>query len=324
MVAADPSFARNGRATGTGGRGALSARIHKYRILYLFLLPGAVLFILFSYLPMFGLTMVFQQYDPVSGFLGSKWVGLANFERLLASPVFVRAMRNTIVISLLKLAIEFPLPIIFSLLLNELRALLLKRTVQTISYLPNFVSWVIVAGLWYNMLAPESGIVNQLLVKLGVVKEGIFFMQSREWFYPVILFTDIWKNLGFQAIFYLGAIASIDPELYEAAVMDGAGRFRQAISITVPGIRNTIVLLFILSVSGLLNAGFDQMWTMGNLSVREIGDILDTAVLRTLTTGSVNDLSVGAAMGFFKASIGLVLFAVANTIASRLKQESVI
>jgi putative aldouronate transport system permease protein len=300
------------------------AKAWDYRVLYLFMLPGLVCFLAFSYAPMAGIVMVFQRYDPVSGFLGSPWAGFANFARLFNAPTFARALRNTLVISVLKLAVEFPLPIIFALLLNEIRTRRFRKFVQTVTYLPCLISWVIVAGLWYKLLSPDGGVVNQLLVMAGLVKEPIFFMQSTRWFYPVILFTDVWKGLGFQAIFYLAAIATVDPELYEAAVMDGAGRIRQALSITLPAMRTTIVLLLILDASNLVNAGFDQLWTMGNMAVREVGDILDTAVLRTLTQGSFQDLSVGAAMGFFKSVAGLALFLLANSIARLLREESVV
>ena len=293
-------------------------------MLYLFLLPGVACFLAFSYAPMAGLVMVFQRYDPVSGFLASPWAGLSNFARLFSAPTFARALRNTLVISSLKLAIEFPLPILFSLLLNEVRWSKLRRTVQTITYLPSLISWVIVAGLWYKLLSPANGVVNQALLALGLTAEPIYFMQSTRWFDPVILFTDVWKNLGFQSVFYLAAIASVDPQLYEAAVMDGAGRIRQAVSITLPAMRTTIVLLLILDASSLVNAGFDQLWTMGNMAVREVGDILDTAVLRTLTQGSFQDLSVGAAMGLFKSAAGLALFLVANGIARLVREESVL
>jgi putative aldouronate transport system permease protein len=299
-------------------------KMWEYRVLYLFLLPCTALFLFFSYTPMLGLVMVFQHYDPVTGFLSSPWVGLENFQRIFSAPVFMRAMRNTVIISALKIFIEFPLPILFALLLNELRNMKFKKTIQTISYLPNFVSWVIVAGVWYNMLSPESGIVNQLLLNLGIVKEGVYFMQSTAWFYPIVIFTDVWKNLGFSAILYMSSIAGIDVEQYEAAYVDGAGRLKQAVYITLPGMKNTILLLLILSFSGLLNAGFDQMWTMGNLAVREVSDILDTAVLRTLTSGSLEDLSVGAAMGFFKSIVGFLLFLSANWISRRFKQETLI
>jgi len=305
-------------------RGRTLARAWNYRVLYLFLLPGVLCFLAFSYAPMAGIVMVFQRYDPVSGFLGSPWVGLANFARLFRAPTFMRALRNTLVISLLKLAIEFPLPILFALLLNELRSTRFRRVLQTVTYLPSLISWVIVAGLWYKLLSPDNGVVNQLLMGIGITREPVFFMQSTRWFYPVIIFTDVWKNLGFQSIFYLAAISVVDPELYEAAVMDGAGRVRQALSITLPAMRTTIVLLVILDASSLVNAGFDQLWTMGNLAVREVGDILDTAVLRTLTQGSFQDLPMGAAMGLFKSVVGLALFLLANGIARALRAESVL
>jgi putative aldouronate transport system permease protein len=299
-------------------------KMWEYRVLYLFLLPGVACFLIFNYTPMLGLVMIFQHYDPVSGFLHSQWVGLENFRRIFSSPVFGRAMRNTIVISALKLAITFPLPVIFALLLNELRRLRFKKVVQTISYLPNFVSWVIVAGIFYVMLSSDGGVVNELLLALGIIQEPVSFMASKGWFYPIIIVSDVWKNLGFNTIFYLAALASIDPQLYEAATVDGAGRFRQALHITLPGMRSTIVLLLILAISGLLNAGFDQLWTMGNMAVRDIGDILDTAVLRTLTSGTIEDLSVGATMGFFKSFIGLVLFIAANRFSKAMHQDSII
>lgn len=298
--------------------------LKKWGMLYLFALPGLVLFFLFSYLPMAGLVMVFQHYNPVEGFLGSPFVGLANFERIFAMDTFWRALRNTLSISALRLLIEFPLPILFALLLNEIRRTRFKKTVQTISYLPNFVSWVIVSGIWYKLLSPEGGLINQLLFTLGITDDYIYFMQDLYWFYPIIILTSIWKNLGYSSIYYLSAIASADQELYEAAAIDGAGRVRQAISITLPAMRGTIVLLFILQVSGMLSAGFDQLWTMGNLATRELGDILDTAVMRTLTAGSLEDLSIGAAMGFFKSVVGALLFFATNLISRRLGEESII
>lgn len=292
--------------------------------LYLFMLPGIILFLVFNYLPMFGVIMAFQRYDPVSGFFKSEWVGIKNFIEIFRLPSFILAFRNTLLIATIRLVVEFPMPIIFALLINELRVFKFKRTVQSISYLPNFISWVIVAGIWYQMLSPDTGIINQALVTLGVVDEPIFFMQNKGWFYPIIIFTSIWKNLGFSSILYMACIAAIDQEQYEAAVVDGAGRFRQMVYITWPGMRNTIVLLFILSVSGLLNAGFDQLWTMGNAAVRDMSEILDTLVLRYLTRGSFKDLSLGAAMGMFKSVVGLLLFFVANFVSRKFKQESLI
>lgn len=293
----------------------------KYRMLYLFVAPGVIGLLLFSYAPMFGLAMVFQDYNPISGFLGSPWSGFDNFQTLFNSPVFLRALRNTLIISTMKLVIVFPLPILFALLLNELRVMKFKRSVQTITYLPNFVSWVIVSGIFYKMLSPEDGIINHILVGTNMVDEPIRFMQSYSWFYTVIIMSDIWKSLGYLSIFYLASIASIEPELYEAAEVDGAGRFKQALYITLPGISTMIALQLLLAVSGLMSAGFDQLWTMGNLSVIEIGDILDTAVLRYLTTGNISDLSVGAAMGLFQSVVGLILLLVANWLAGRANPD---
>ncbi|MDR1533025.1 MAG: sugar ABC transporter permease [Clostridiales bacterium] len=301
----------------------LARRFKKYRVLYLFLLPGFVILVLFAYLPMLGSIMAFQQFDPVSGFLGSPWVGFRNFERVFSSPVFGRALRNTIVISLLKLAFGFTMPILFALLINELRGLRFKKGLQTAIYLPNFVSWVIAAGIWYSLLG-ENGIVNDLLTRFGIIQQPHLFMQDTGLFYPIIIFTDLWKNLGYNTIFYMAAMATIPMENYEAAMIDGAGRFQQALYITLPGLAKTIMLLLILQAGGLLNAGFDQMWTMSNLAVREIADILDTAVLRTLTSGTVGDLSIGAALGLFKSVVALGLFTFTNWLSSKLSQDSLV
>ena len=297
--------------------------VKKYKWLYLFAFPGVVVLILFAYLPMVGLVMAFQQYDPVSGFFGSPWVGLYNFQRLFSTPTFGRAFRNTLIISTLKLIVCFPMPILVSLLINELRRARVKKTIQTVVYIPNFVSWVIAAGLWYSLLG-NSGVVNSLLMGLGITQEPVMFMQSLGWFYPAILFTDLWKTLGYNTIFYMAAMSGISTEQYEAAMMDGAGRFKQAIYITLPSISKTIVLMFILQVGSLMSAGFDQMWTMSNLATRELSDILDTAVLRTLTSGTINDLSVGAAMGLFKSAISLGLFMVTNFLADKFDQGSLV
>ena len=295
----------------------------KYAWLYAFLLPGTVVLILFAYLPMGGLIMAFQQYDPVSGFLGSQFVGLYNFSRVFKSPTFGRALRNTLIISSLKLVICFPMPVIFSLLINELLNARFKKIIQTIIYIPNFVSWVIVAGVWYTLLG-ANGIVNNILQALGLVEEPFLFMQSLGWFYPIVIFTELWKSLGYNTIFYFSAMSSIPVDLYEAGMIDGASRLQLALHITLPSIIKTVVLMFILQVGGLMSAGFDQMWTMGNLANRELSDILDTAVLRTLTSGSINDLSYGAALGLFKSVISLALFLITNRLADRMGQGSLI
>jgi len=322
-----PKGLRDMEDAGRGKAGRISATwkaIVAHRTLYLFILPVFVLALIFNYGPMVGVLMVFQDFDPMKGFFGSPFVGLDNLARLFKTPVFYKALRNTVVISSLRLCIEFPMPILFALLLNELRRARFKKIVQTISYLPHFISWVIVAGIWYKLLSIDNGVINEFLMFLGFVDEPVYFMQEQALFYPVILFTSLWKGVGYGSIYYLAAIAGADPELYEAANIDGAGRFRQALHITMPAMQGTIVLLLIFQISGLLNAGFHQLYTMGNIATRELGDILDTAVLRILLTGRIRDMPLGAAMDFFKAVIGIILFVGANFLSRALKQESII
>lgn len=298
--------------------------LKKYRALYLFVLPGIVLLLLFNYLPMAGLVMAFQDYDPINGFFKSDFVGLANFKEIFLTPNIGRAFVNTIVISSLKFIVTFPAPIIFALLLNELISVKFKRVAQTITYFPYFISWVVVAGIWYKMLSPYNGVVNDILMSIGILQEPMNFMQEKAWFYPILIITEIWKNLGFSAIIYLSAIAGVSADQYEAAVIDGASRFKLAIHITIPSIKPTIVLMLVMGLAGLLNAGFDQMWTMGNLAVRDIAEVLDTLVLRYLSAGTVHDLSLGAALGFFKSIIALFLFWLANFACKKLTQTSLV
>ena len=308
----------------TGEHGTILKTIWSHRQLYIFIAPIFILTIVFNYVPMFGIIMVFQDYDPINGFFGSNFVGTSNLVRLFSTPVFYTALRNTVVISLLRLIVEFPMPILFALLINELRRARFKRVVQTISYLPHFISWVIVAGIWYKMLSIDNGVINDLLLTFGFVKEPVYFMQEQKLFYPIIILTSLWKGIGYGSIYYLAAIAGADLELYDAAAIDGAGRLKQALHITMPAMQNTIVLLLIYQISGLMNAGFDQLYTMGNIAVREVGDILDTAVLRILLTGRISDMPLGAAMGFFKSIIGICLFIGANFVSRMFKQESVV
>ena len=193
---------------------SLWKEIVKHRQLYLFIAPIFILAAIFNYGPMVGILMVFQDFDPMKGFFGSRFVGMANLTRLFATPVFWKALRNTLVISVLRLLIEFPMPILFALLLNELRRARFKKIIQTISYLPHFISWVIIAGIWYKLLSVDNGVINDLLMALGMVDEPIYFMQDLQLFYPIIIATSLWKGVGYGAIYYLAAIASADPELY--------------------------------------------------------------------------------------------------------------
>ena len=297
--------------------------IYTYKVLYLFLLPGVVWLVLFQYAPMAGLITVFQHYDPLRGLFTSPWAGLSNFTALFKTPTFSRALKNTLFISALKIVIEFPLPIIFALLLNELRVLKFKKVVQTMTYLPNFVSWVIAAGIWYALLDRNTGVVNNILMKLGL-HQPIYFMGSYFWFYFVLILSDVWKNVGFSSILYLSSIASVDQELYQAATVDGAGRFKQAIHITLPHMKMLIAIQFAFAVSNILNAGLDQLYTMSNVMVINISDIIDTAVLRYLVGADFGNLSVGAALGFFKGAIGLVLFIIVSKVYKKVSGESLL
>lgn len=306
------------------GKLPLRQIIWKQRWLFLFTIPGFIFFLIFAYAPLFGILMSFQEFDPALGFFKSPFVGLDNFKFIFSMPAFLGALRNTILISLLKISIGFPLGIIFALMINEITNMTFKRITQTITYLPYFISWVIVSGLFYKMLSIDSGLVNDILMKLGIVHEPIYFVGEKGYFYPLIILTDQWKNIGFGAIIYLAALAGINPELYEAAIVDGAGRLKRIWYISLPGMKDTIILLLILSASSLTSAGFDQLWTMMNINVREVGEILDTLILKTLTTQGIYGYGPGAAMGFFQSVTAFLLFLGANKLAKILKQESLI
>lgn len=303
---------------------SLKLRLREQWPLLVFLLPGIIAFALFSYLPYFGLLAAFKSYNPLKGILGSKWVGFENFEYIFSLPSFRQAFTNTAIIGLLKLVFCFPAPIIFALMINEVGNRTLKRTLQTISYLPHFISWVVAGSIWYRLLSPYNGIVNDLLMKLGILQETINFVGEPSMFRGILIISDIWKELGWGAIIYLAAITSINPELYEAAVVDGANRWQQVLYITLPGIKGTIVLMLIMQFSNLINIGYDQIYNMYNDVVMEVADVLDTLILRTLSVGSMRDISLGTAMGLFKNMIGILLFLLANGVSKKLTNESLV
>lgn len=288
-------------------------------ILWAMLVPGVLSLLLFSYLPMFGIIVAFQKFDIVKGFFGSRFVGLENFRHFLQDPMLGNVIRNTLGLSGLKLVISFPIPIIFALLLNEIRLSSYKRVAQTISYLPHFISWVIVIGIFKKMLSEEDGVINLLIEKLG--GERINFAVSAWFMWPWAILSDIWKETGWNAILYLAALTAIDPQLYEAAIMDGAGRWKQTVHITLPGIRSTIVILLILAVPSIVSSNVDQMWVLGSLPVRDVTEVIDTYVLRT-GLGSMQ-YSVGAAAGLVKTVISVILLVAVNTIAKRFGEQGV-
>ena len=287
--------------------------------LQVMVLPGILLLLVFSYLPMYGLIMSFQEFR-IGDFPGmSEWVGFKQFESLFSDPNFFRTLRNTLVISLLKLTIGFVCPIIFAVFLNELRNQGIKKTVQTISYLPHFISWTVCALLMMDFLSIDGGAVNEFLMWTGRVDKPIEFFQDGKYFWGLALFTDIWKELGWNSIIYISAMAGVDAEMYEAADIDGATRAQKMWHITVKAIKPTIVLLFIMNVGGVLNANFDQIMmltkNMGNATLTEYADVIDTFVYRMGI--SMGRFSFATAAGLFKAVINFALLLGANWVAGK-------
>jgi putative aldouronate transport system permease protein len=272
--------------------------------LHAMLLPAVIIVFIFQYIPMFGLVMAFQDYEPWLGFLHSPWVGLEHFKTMFEYEDARQVIWNTLVISTLKIIFNLVVPLVFALLLNEVYIMKFKRTVQTIVYLPHFLSWVILGGILIDMLSPEGGIVNRVLVSLFNI-EPIFFLGDNDWFRTVVVVTDVWKECGFNTIVFLAAITSINPTLYEAAIVDGANRWQQTIYVTLPSMLPIIIVVGTLSLGNILNAGFDQILNLYNPLVYKTGDIIDTYVYRV---GLLNgDFSYGTAVGLFKSIISFIL-----------------
>ncbi|GGD91756.1 ABC transporter permease [Paenibacillus nasutitermitis] len=297
----------------------LVSDIKREQLLYLMLLPGVLFFILFKYLPMLGVVIAFQDYQPFAGILHSHWVGFKHFHRFFMDPTFWQLFKNTLLLAVYNLLFFFPLPIILSLMLNEVRKQVFKRFVQTVIYIPHFISWVVVAGLTYTMLTTEGGIVNEALASLG--SDKINFLLSTEWFRTIITSQAIWKETGWGTIIFLAALAGVDQQLYEAARMDGAGRWHQLWHVTFPAIRTTIILLLILRLGSFLDTGFEQIFLMLNSGNRVVGDVFDTYVY---TTGLKNaQFSYSTAVGVFKSVVSLILVISANALAKKVGEEGV-
>jgi len=286
----------------------------KYGSLHLMLVPGIVMLVLFHYIPMAGLVIAFQNFIPSKGFFQSKWVGWENFEFMLRIPGIGQIIWNTVYIAFLKMIVGQIAPIITALLLNEVRRSSIKRSVQTLIYLPHFLSWVILGGILIDILSPSHGMVNELLSWFGI--KPIFFLGNDTIFPYVLVTTDVWKEFGFGTIVYLAALTSINPTLYEAAIIDGAGRWKQTFHVTLPGMLPIIVLLATLGLGGVLNAGFDQVFNLYNPLVYRTGDILDTFVYRL---GLVDaQYAVATAVGLFKSVVSLIFVSVSYWLAYRL------
>ncbi len=274
--------------------------------LHLMIIPGLVFIALFSYIPMSGIVIAFQKFIPAKGLFGDqKWIGWDNFNYVMDLPSFSQVLWNTLYIASFKLVLGLLVPIIFAILLNELKNELIKRSIQTTIYLPYFLSWVVLGGILIDLLSPSGGIVNAMLKSFGI--EPVFFLGDNKWFPFTLITSDIWKNFGYGTIVYLAAITGIDPGLYEAATIDGANRWKKAWHITLPGMRMVIVLLSVLSLGQLLNAGFDQVFNLYSPQVYESGDILDTFVYRIGLLDA--QYGVATAVGFFKSIVSFVLIA---------------
>lgn len=272
-------------------------------IFHVMLIVPVIISVIFYYIPMGGIILAFQNYKPGLGILKSQWVGLDNFVYLFKMSEFRHALRNTLIIAISKLILNLILPIGFALLLNEVRCSFFKRAVQTLTFIPYFLSWVVLSGILIDFLAVDGGMINSLITKLG--GNQIFFLGDKEVFPITMVVSDVWKNLGYNTVVYLAAITGVDVGLYEAAAIDGAGRWKQTVHVTLPGIAPFIALMTILSLGNVLNAGFDQIFNMYNSAVYETGDIIDTLVYRL---GMVNrQYSLSTAVNLFKSFISMIL-----------------
>lgn len=289
--------------------------------LYYMSIPFVLWVFVFQYLPLWGWTMAFQKYRPGVHFFEQKWVGFEHFRALFGDEHFYQVLRNTLAMSLMGMVAGFIVPVVFALLLNEVRIKFMKRFVQTVSYLPHFVSWVVAAGIVTKMLSTDGGVVNDLLMSLHLIEQPIQFMAKGNLFWGIVTSADIWKETGWSAIIYLAAIAGIGPELYEAARVDGASRIQQMWHITLPGIRPTIIVLLIMSIGHLLGTGFEKQFLLGNHLVIDYSEVLD---LYALNYGlGMGRYSFGTAINIFNSVISLILLFVANGIFKRFTNESI-
>ena len=274
--------------------------------------------VIFYYLPLAGWAMAFQNYKPKDGILHSQFIGLEKFKMLFSDATFLRVIRNTLAMGVINLVVTFVTAIAFAILLNEVRNRGGKKVVQTISYLPHFLSWIVVTGILHDMLS-GTGIINELLMNAHLITQPINFFAHEKYFWPIVAFANVWKETGWNAIIYLAAITSIDPSLYEAAAIDGAGRWGKIKYVTLPGIKPTIIILLLMNVGNVLNAGFEIQYLLGNGLVQNVSQTIDIYVLKWGI--SQGDYAIGTAAGIFKSVVSIVLIVIANQIAKRNGEE---
>ena len=290
----------------------------KQKVLLIWSFVIVIYGVIFCYLPLAGWVMAFQNYKPKDGLFHSAFIGLAKFKQLFSDDTFIRVIRNTLGMGVINLVVTFVAAIVFAILLNEVKSNGGKKTVQTISYLPHFLSWIIVTGILHDALS-STGIINELLLKFHILDQPLNFFAHPKYFWPIVAFANVWKETGWNAIIYLSAITAIDPSLYEAANMDGAGRWARIRYVTLPGIKPTIMILLLMNVGNVLNAGFEIQYLLGNGLVKSVSETIDIYVLKWGI--SQNDFSIGTAAGIFKSFVSIVLIVIANQIAKKNGEE---
>lgn len=301
-----------------GNRNLLAKRIMKYMPFYLFLLPAVIWFAIFAYYPMTGVIIAFKKFQYSLGLYNSRWVGLRYFQDFLSDPYFYTVLKNTVVISLSKLLINFPAPIILALMLNAVTKNSFKRTIQTISYLPHFVSWVVVAALIHKLFSPTTGMINDIRLSMGL--EPIYYLGQKNLFIPFIVLSDMWKGIGYGSIIYLAALTGIDPTLYEAANIDGANGAQKLWHITLTGIKPTVGIMFLLSVGGIFGSNMEQILLLQTPGTFDVSEVIDTYVLKRGI--NMNQFDYATAMGLFRSVISLILVVGANYTSKKATEIS--
>jgi len=294
-------------------------RAKKQKSLIFMSIPFVIYVIIFCYTPLVGWLMAFQKFNPAKGILNQQWVGLDQFKFLFSDDNFLKILRNTLCMSIINLTLSFVCSILFALLLNEVKNVLFKKFTQTISYLPHFLSWIIVTGIVSEVLSPSTGIINELLQTFHIINQPINFFAETKYFWGIVGITNVWKEVGWGSIIYLASITAINPDLYEAAEIDGAGRIQKILHVTLPGIKSTICILLIMNVGNILNAGFEIQYLLGNGLVQEVSQTIDIFVLKYGI--GLNNYSLATAAGIFKSIVSIVLIFIANKIAKAAGEE---
>lgn len=302
----------------TKRRGQTLAKVKQYLPFYLFLLPAIIWYLIFAYYPMSGIAIAFQKFRFSSGFFGGEFVGLRYFRDFMSDPYFWDIVKNTLVISVAKLVFGFPAPIILALMLNEVHAVRFKKGIQTVSYLPYFVSWIVVYTLIVKFFSPTTGLINEIRVKNGL--DAIYFLGRRELFLPFVVLSDIWKNVGYGSIIYLAALSGVDPTLYDAASVDGANRWKQLVHVTLPGIIPVIGITFLLNMGGMFGANMEQLLLLQTPSTFDVSEVIDTFVLKRGI--NLNQFDYATAVSLFRSVISLILVLVVNKISAKTTEIS--